>query len=296
MEWITAKSLLVKNRHADWFGHDYTMNLYRGCHHGCIYCDSRSSCYGIEHFDIVRGKENSEELLHRELASKRSKGVIGMGSMSDPYNHDEPEHQLTRRALSVIKQHRFGVSIATKSALVTRDLDLLSQIQELAPVNVSLSITAADDTLSERIERRVAPSSERFQALKQLRKAQIFAGVLMMPILPFITDTGSNIKRIINLAHEAGANYIFPSFGVTLRDNQREHYFRWLDKLYPGMKEQYIHTYGSRYGCMSTRQRKLEQAFKEACTERGILYRMPDIIKAYKQERQLEEPEQLSLF
>lgn len=293
MEWITAKSLLVKNKHADWFGHDYTMNVYRGCHHGCIYCDSRSSCYGIDHFDIVRGKENSEELLRRELASKRSKGVIGMGSMSDPYNHDEEEHQLTRKALQLIQHYRFGVSIATKSALVTRDINILSSIQLQAPVNVSLSITTVDDELSRRIEQRVSVSSARFRALQELSAAGIFTGVLLMPILPFITDQISNVRRIVNLAADAGAKYVYPSFGMTLRENQREHYFRWLDKLYPGLKEQYIRTYGTRYGCMSTRRRQLERAFQEECEKRGILYRMPDIIASYKKDM---EPEQLKLF
>ncbi|WP_152395229.1 SPL family radical SAM protein [Paenibacillus guangzhouensis] len=293
MEWISAKTLLSKNKHQDWFGHDYTMNLYRGCHHGCIYCDSRSSCYGIDHFDLVRGKENTEDMLRRELASKRTPGVIGMGSMSDPYNHDDVEHQLTRKALKLIHQYRFGVSIATKSEYVIRDIDLLAQIQTQAPVNVSLSITTANDMLSQQIERRVSPSSARFQALKELSAAGIYAGVLLMPILPFITDHASNIREIVRRAQEAGAKYIYPSFGMTLRENQREHYFRWLDKLYPGLKEQYIHTYGMRYGCMSTRRRQLEQVFQEACEKYGIIYRMPQIITAYKWDR---GPMQLELF
>ncbi|WP_314587621.1 radical SAM protein [Paenibacillus terrigena] len=293
MEWVHAKGLLIKNKHHDWFGHDYTMNLYRGCHHGCIYCDSRSSCYGIEHFDIVRGKSNTEDILRRELASKRHKGVIGMGSMSDPYNHDEPDHQLTRNALKLIHQYGFGVSVVTKSKLVTRDIERLARIQTQAPVNVSLSITVANDTLSQRIERRVSPASARFQALKELSEAGIYAGVLLMPILPFITDHASNIREIISRSYEAGTKYIYPSFGMTLRENQREHYFRWLDKLYPGLKAQYIRTYGIRYSCMSTRQKQLEWVFQEECEKRGITYRMPEIIAAYKWER---GPKQLELF
>jgi len=293
MEWISAKTLLIKNKHQDWFGHDYTMNLYRGCHHGCIYCDSRSSCYGIDHFDLVRGKENTEDMLRRELASKRTPGVIGMGSMSDPYNHDEVEHQLTRNALKLIHHYRFGVSIATKSEYVTRDIDLLMRIQTQSPVNVSMSITTANDMLSQQIERRVSPSSARFQALAELSAAGIYAGVLLMPILPFITDHASNIHEIVRRAHEAGAKYIYPSFGMTLRENQRDHYFRWLDKLYPGLKEQYIHTYGMQYGCMSTRRRQLEQVFQEACEKYGIIYRMPQIVAAYKWDR---GPTQLELF
>ncbi len=175
MEWIKAKSILQKATYGkEWFGIDYNMNLYKGCCHGCIYCDSRSSCYQIENFDQVRAKENEIEILAKELKSKRKKGVIGIGAMSDTYNPWEEKMQITRKALNLIKQYGFGVSIETKSKLMARDIDLLTEINQHADVILKYTITTVDDKLAKKIEPHVSLPSERLLALEQLAKAGLF--------------------------------------------------------------------------------------------------------------------------
>ena len=283
MDWIPAKTILSGYReNSNWFGVNYNMNIYRGCTHGCIYCDSRSDCYGVENFDQVRGKEHALLKLEQELKSKRRKGVVGTGAMSDPYNPYERQYELTRGSLQLIDRFGFGVSIATKSDLVVRDVDILKKISTHSPVLVKITVTAADDRLSKKIEPHVAPSSQRLKSLKILSGEGIFAGVLMMPILPFIEDTEDNIQGIIELAHQSGAKFIFPAFGVTLRQNQREWFYEQLDLLFPGMKEQYVRTFGNSYECRSPRAKELWNLFEEHSNRYGILYQMEDIISAYK--------------
>lgn len=293
MEFIPAKTIITKNKTTNWFGYDYNMNLYRGCHHGCIYCDSRSSCYHIEEFDRVRAKKNSTELVFQNLVKKRQKGVIGTGAMSDPYNHDEKNYHLTRLALQQIHQTGFGVGITTKSDLITRDIDLLTKIQEHSPILTGISITAADDTLAKKIERNVSSSSKRFNAVAELANASLYSGILLMPVLPFITDSKENILSIIHQAHNAGARFIYPWFGMTLRDNQQVHYFQWLDHLFPDIKQKYIQTYHNRYTCPSPNEQMLSDLFKNECTKLGITYRMQDIIREYQAPYQTK---QISLF
>ena len=181
------------------------MNLYQGCHHGCIYCDSRSECYHIENFDQVKVKQNVISLLSKELCSKKRKGVIAIGAMSDPYNHYEQQLKITHQALKLINQTGFGVMLTTKSHTIINDLKLLKQINDKQSVIICMTITCGDDQLSNKIEPNVSPSSKRFKAIKLLRQQNIYAGVLMTPMLPFINDTPGNIKEIVYQAHLANA-------------------------------------------------------------------------------------------
>jgi len=295
MEFVKAKTILTKvNNGNQWFGIDYNMNLYRGCCHGCIYCDSRSNCYHIENFDVVRGKENSLEILEQELLKKRSKGVVGIGAMSDTYNPFEKEFEQTRGALKLISKYGFGVSIDTKSDLVLRDLDLLKEINSKADVIIKFTVTTPRDELSKIIEPRVCESSKRLEAIKTLNENGIFAGIMMNPVLPFITDKEDDIKLLVKKASEYGTKFIHTYMGMTLRENQRDYYFEKLDEHFPGMKEKYIKIFGERYSCEAPNWKYLYKVFAEECKKYGILYKMEDIIKAYKKPDQ--EVDQMSLF
>ncbi len=294
MDFIEAKNILsAYSTNNPWFGVNYNMNIYKGCCHGCIYCDSRSDCYGVENFDKVRAKKNVLEILAKELKSKRKTGVVGTGAMSDPYNPFEKKYALTRGALELIHRYGFGAAIATKSDLVRRDIDLLKSIQEHSPVLIKITITTCDDDLCRIIEPNVALASKRFECIKELSDNGIFTGILMMPVLPFIEDNEENIKGIIQFAHKSGAKFIYPAFGVTLRQNQREWYYNRLDEYFPGFKEKYIQQYGNAYQCPSPKAKKLWYLLKGECERLGMLYKMKDIIFAYKQWYQYS---QLSLF
>lgn len=284
MKFIPAKTIISGYSADDfWFGNNYNMNIYKGCCHGCIYCDSRSECYNVENFDEVRAKENALAIIERELKSKRKTGVIGTGAMSDPYNTFEKEYCLTRGALSLINNYGFGVSIDTKSGLVTRDIDILKKIQVHSPVLIKITITTFDDELCKKIEPNVAVSSKRFAAVKELSGEGIFTGILLMPVLPFLEDTEENISGIIRFAYESGAKFIYPAFGVTLRQNQRAWYYKKLDEKFPSLKQKYIQQYGNAYECNSPKAGMLWQLFREECDRYGMLYRMEDIVKGYKQ-------------
>lgn len=297
MEFIAAKSLVsgyVENN--SWFGVNYNMNIYKGCCHGCIYCDSRSECYGVVDFDKVRAKKDSTLIIRRDLKVKKKKGVIGTGAMSDPYNPFEKQLCLTREALKQINENSFGVSIITKSPLITRDIDLLNEIKKHSPVLVKVTITTFDDDLCRKIEPNVAKSSERFKAIKELSDNGIYAGVLLMPILPFINDTEENIRNIVRKAHESGARFLFAyGMGVTLRGNQREHYYEKLLENFPeeNLPQKYIEAYGNSYECSSPRSKELWKVFKTECHRFGLAYRMEDIIAGY---REGYEKEQISWF
>ncbi len=283
MDWIPAKTILQSIRYNEnWFGLDYNMNLYKGCCHGCIYCDSRSECYRIENFDTVRGKKDCLSLLEQELKTKRKTGVAGIGAMSDTYNPFEKQYKITRGALKLLLQYGFGVSLATKSDLVTRDIDVLQEITKRRPCLIKITVTAADDVLSQKIEPNVCTSSERLKAVEQLSRNGIFAGILLTPVLPFLTDTEENIRALVHLAKDAGAKFIYALFGVTLRQNQRDYYYQQLDKLFPGLKAQYISAFGDSYECRSPQAKELYTVFREECERQNLLYRMPDIIAAYR--------------
>jgi DNA repair photolyase len=271
------------------------MNIYKGCCHGCIYCDSRSDCYQITDFDTVRAKENALGIIEDELRKKAKTGVIGTGSMSDPYNPFEQKYQLTRQALKIVDNYHFGIAIATKSDLITRDIDLLKQINTNSPVIGKITITTMSDELSRTIEPGVCVSSKRFEAVRKLSEAGIFTGILLMPLLPHLTDTPENVLGIIHAARESGAKFIYPFFGLSLRTGQREYLYQKFNELFPDMDlaQDYQKRYGSAYVCNSPRARELTNLFTVECTRLGILYQMRDIIQAYKSGY---EYEQLSLF
>lgn len=295
MEYVPAKTIVTRNKTNTWFGYEYNMNIYRGCCHGCIYCDSRCSCYRIDNFDQVRAKENALQVIRDDLRRKVKKGVICSGSMSDPYNPFERELKLTRNSLELINAYGFGSGIITKSDLVTRDIDILEDIKTHSTAMVKLTVTTCDDILSSKLEPNAPPSSKRFAAIKELSKAGIFTGVLLMPVLPMIEDNEENITGIIELAAEAGAKFIYPgmSLGVTLRGNQKQWYYDKLDIHFPGLKEKYIRQYGDYIYCNSKQSRALMKIFREKCDKYGIIYNMDHIIRT---SRLGYEYSQLSLF
>ena len=283
MEYIPAKSVLHKNKSTEWFGSDYNLNLYRGCSHGCIYCDSRSDCYHVDDFENIRAKENCLTLLRDELNRKIRSGVIGTGAMSDPYNPFEETEKLTRHSLELMDAYNFGVSVLTKSPLITRDTDIFESIAEHSPVLCQLTITAADDSLSRLTEPNAPLSSERFEAAARLSEKGLFTGIVMTPILPFIEDTEENIISIVRHAKECGVRSVYPMFGLTMRSGQREYFYSCLDRYFgAGLSDKYRSTYGSRYVCISPDAKRLWKIFTAECDRLGLLYNMRDIISAYK--------------
>lgn len=292
MESVPAKHLLHRTRDGSWFGTDYTMNLYRGCCHGCIYCDSRSDCYRVEDFDTVRVKENALAVLRDDLRRKLRPGIVGMGAMSDPYNLFERELELTRNALSLLDAYGFGVTLATKSDLVVRDIDLLRFIQSRAPVLCKLTLTTADDALAAKLEPRAPSPTRRLEAVRALSRVGIPVCILLMPVLPFVEDTEENVLAVTEAAAEAGARYIYPAFGMTQRQGQRSWYLDRLEAAFPGrgLREKHEKRYGDRYVCTSPRARRLWEVFSRRCGELGLLYEMRHITANYQrgyEDRQL---------
>lgn len=291
MEFIYAKKLVqtVKPGYP-WFGINYNMNIYRGCNHGCIYCDSRSSCYQVHDFDTVKAKKDAPAKVENELKSKRKNGVIGLGAMSDPYNYFEKKLEYTKEVLKSINKNQFGVFVITKSDLVVRDINIFKSISNHSICNVALTITTYDEDLRKEIEPFSASTTDRFKAIKELSDNGIFTGILMMPILPFINDSVENIENIVRKASEVGAKYIYPNFGVTLRDNQRVHYYK---NISPKLVEKYKNTYKDSYMCTSLNIKILKKHFETLCNNSGILYKMNDIINESKK---YIKNQQISLF
>jgi DNA repair photolyase len=257
-----------------YFGLKYNMNLYRGCQHQCIYCDSRSECYRIANFAEIHVKINAIELLADALPRKRVRGTIGFGSMNDTYMPVERKYKMTRQALELVAQHRFSIHIITKSDLVLRDLDLLREISKVYAA-ISFTITTIDDDLSRVLEPGAPPSSARFAAMKTLAQAGILTGLTMMPVLPFIEDTVENITGLVEKAHESGASYVLPWFGMSLRAGSRDYYYKKLDECFPGIKAKYERQFGDRYECNSPHQQKLNNTLQKLVDQYGILTRMP---------------------
>lgn len=282
---VPAKHLLIKNKSTAWFGTDYTINTYRGCCHGCIYCDSRSDCYHIEDFDTVHAKENALAILRDDLRARARTGLVGLGSMSDPYNPFERETLLTRHSLELLSAFGFGAAITTKSDLIARDIDVLREIAAHSPVLCKVTVTTTDDALAAKIEPRAPSSSRRLAAVEQLAGAGLFTGLLLMPVLPFVEDTEENVRAVVRAAAKAGARFVYPAFGMTMRQGQREHFLARLDEAFPGegLGERYRARYGPRYECASPRAKKLWAAFCEEADAAGLLYRMRDIVAASRQ-------------
>jgi len=272
---ITAKTILNHVKQPDtWFGLKYNMNLYRGCQHQCIYCDSRSDCYRIEDFAKIQVKVNALELLDDVLPRKRMLGTIGFGAMNDLYMPEEKEYRLARGALEIIAHHGFPVHILTKSDLVIRDIDLLGEINKVYAA-VSFTITTADDELAKKIEPGAPLPSARYKTMRELAEAGVLTGVTMMPILPFLEDNPDNIRNILVMAKEHGASYIIPAFGVSLRPGSRDFFYQKLDLLFPGIKEKYIKEYGDSYQCSTPNWQVLKSVFEEETERLDLLSRIP---------------------
>jgi DNA repair photolyase len=274
------------------------MNLYRGCSHGCIYCDSRSKCYHIEHdFEDIEIKENALELLENALKRKRSKCMLGTGSMTDPYIPLESEIGNVRKALSLAYQYGFGFTLITKSNRVLRDLDLIQAINEKTKCVVQMTLTTYDEDLCKKIEPNVCTTRERFEALKQLRDASIPTIVWICPILPFINDTEENITGILDYCIEAEVyGVICFGMGLTLREGNREYFYRQLDLSFPRMKEKYIQTYGNQYEINSPNSSALIKLFHQKCNQHGIIHDNRKIFEYLNTFEEKQSDKQLSLF
>lgn len=294
METINAKHLLtpVRGSMEDFFYADWNMNLYRGCSHGCIYCDSRSACYQIDRFDTVRAKADAVAMLEAELRSKRTTGVITMGSMSDPYNPHEEQLQHTRQALELIRKYRFGAAFTTKSALCRRDAEILAEIARHAPVCARLTVTCADDALCRKIEPHVSLSSERFQAISALAGKDVFCGVWLNPVLPYLTDSEENIRQIVRMTADHGGRFVVCFFGMTLRTGNREYFFNALERDFPGVRNKYLQQYGNAYELVAPESQRLYDVFREECVKCNLHWRFSDI----NREMFARMPEQISLF
>lgn len=254
------------------------MNIYRGCTHGCIYCDSRSKCYGFKHeFEDIEVKINAPQLLEKALKSKRKKCMIGTGAMCDPYLHIEENLKLTRKCLELIDQYEYGVAVQTKSTRVLRDMDLLKSINDKTKAVVQMTMTTCDETLCKILEPNVSTTKERFETLLQFKEAGIPTVVWLTPILPFINDTEENIRGILEYCVEAGVKGIICfGMGVTLRDGDREYFYKALDKHFPGIKNKYIRTYGNAYDIPSPNNENLLEIFKEVCVKNGMIYQIKE--------------------
>lgn len=269
MHFVEAKGILSSNN---------GMNIYRGCTHGCIYCDSRSKCYGFKHeFEDIEVKINAPQLLEKVLKSKRKKCMIGTGAMCDPYLHIEENLKLTRKCLELIDQYEYGVAVQTKSTRVLRDMDLLKSINDKTKAVVQMTMTTCDETLCKILEPNVSTTKERFETLLQFKEAGIPTVVWLTPILPFINDTEENIRGILEYCVEAGVKGIICfGMGVTLRDGDREYFYKALDKHFPGIKNKYIRTYGNAYDIPSPNNENLLEIFKEVCVKNGMIYQIKE--------------------
>lgn len=250
------------------------MNIYRGCTHGCIYCDSRSRCYQINHdFEDIEVKINAPKLLEDSLRKKRKKCMVATGAMCDPYIHLEENLRNTRKCLEIINTYGFGLSIQTKSARILKDLDLLKVINEKTKCVVQMTLTTYDEDLCRVIEPNVSTTKERFEVLKVMRDNGIPTVVWLSPILPFINDTEENIRGILNYCLEAKVHGIICfGMGVTMRDGNREYFYKKLDEYFPGMKDRYIERYGYSYELTSANNEKLMKIVREVCASNDILF------------------------
>ena len=290
MHFFEAKGILTGNS-----GY-YGMNIYRGCSHGCIYCDSRSKCYQFTHpFEDIEVKRNAPELLEKALRSKRKKCMIGTGAMSDPYMHCEEELRLTRKCLEIIHRYGFGAAIQTKSDRILRDIDLLDEINRSAKCVVQITLTTYDDALCRIIEPNVCSTRRRIEVLEKMQERGIPTVVWLTPVLPFINDTEENVTSILNECVRTGVKGVIDfGMGLTLREGDREYYYAALDKHFPGMKARYIQRYGNAYELPSPKAKELSAIFRRICRENGII---SDPEACFRYMRELpEKHSQISIF
>lgn len=289
MHYTKVKGILSQNN---------GMNLYRGCTHGCIYCDSRSNCYQMNHeFEDIEVKENAIELLENTLRRKRKRCMIGTGSMSDPYMPLEAQLEYTRKALLLIEKYGFGATLITKSDRVLRDLDILKRINQKTKAVVQMTLTTADEALCKLIEPNVSTTKQRFESLKILRDNNIPTVVWLCPVLPYINDTEDNICRILDMCVAAKVRGIICfGMGLTLREGNREYFYRQLDKSFPGLKERYIREYGNQYVINSPKSAELMRLFHRTCEQNGIMHDNDLIFEYLSQFEEKNAPQQLSLW
>ena len=274
------------------------MNIYRGCSHGCIYCDARSTCYQMKHaFEDIEVKINAPKLLEDALRRKRKKCMIGTGAMCDPYLHMEKELKLTRRCLELIDTYGFGVAIQTKSDMILRDMDLLQSINNKTKTVVQMTLTTADESLCKIVEPAVCTTKRRFEVLCEMKEAGIPTVVWMSPLLPFINDTEENLMGILDYCRKAGVYGIITfGMGLTLRDGDRQYFYKCLDRHFPGLKQKYIEVYKDAYEIPSLKSRQLYQLFQKTCKQYGIISNTNSIFTYMNTFEDKGVGEQLSLF
>ena len=272
MHFVDAKGILTTS------GGGCGMNIYRGCTHGCIYCDSRSKCYQFTHpFEDIEVKQNAPELLEKALRSKRKKCMIGTGAMSDPYMHCEEQLRLTRKCLKIIRKYEFGAAIQTKSDRILQDIDLLDDINKTAKCVVQMTLTTYDDDLCKILEPNVCNTKRRIEVLEIMKERGIPTIVWLTPILPYINDTEENVLAILKECARVGVKGIIDfGMGLTLRDGDREYFYEALDKYFPGLKMKYIHRYGNSYEVPSPNSRELMGLLRSFCREHGMMYKPDD--------------------
>lgn len=287
MHFVNAKGILSPNG---------GMNLYRGCTHGCIYCDSRSTCYQFTHdFEDIEVKQNAPELLRDALLRKRTPCMIGTGAMCDPYMHCEKDLGLTRQCLQIIYDLGFGAAVQTKSDLVLRDLDLFSEINDRTKAVLEMTLTTYDEDLCRILEPHVCTTARRYDVLRRFRSAGVPTVVWMTPFLPFINDTEENLRGLLDYCFDAGVRGILTfGFGLTLREGDREYFYAALDRHFPGLKQKYHATYGYAYDIPSPNRDRLYRIFDEECERHSVMYR-PEEIFHYLHEFP-ENTDQISLF
>jgi DNA repair photolyase len=274
------------------------MNLFRGCTHGCIYCDSRSKCYQINHdFEDIEIKENAVQMLSETLKRKRHRAMIGTGAMTDPYMNTKETLEMTRDAIEIIEKSGFGLAIQTKSSLILRDLDRLVRINDKSKCVVQMTLTTYDEALCKIIEPNVSTTRERFEALKIFSENGIPTVVWLSPFLPFINDTEENLMGLLNYCIQAKVHgIIYFGMGLTLRDGNREYFYEQLDRHFPGMKEKYIKTFGNAYVCSSPNEKRLTAIFDATCKSNGILHDVNDVFSYMRTYEEKNAPIQLNFF
>lgn len=289
MHYVQAKGILSATN---------GMNLYRGCTHGCIYCDSRSKCYQMTHdFEDIEVKENALDLLEAALRRKRKRCMIGTGAMSDPYMPLEKRLEYTRRALLLIEQYGFGIALQTKSDLILRDLEILKRINGKTKAVVQITLTTADEELCRIIEPNVCTTKRRFEVLKTLHDEGIPTVVWLCPILPYLNDTEDNIKRLLEMCVEAKVRGILCfGMGLTLREGNREFFYEQLDRHFPMLKQRYIRNYGNQYVINSPHDAELMRLFHRTCEANGILHNNDEIFDYLHRFEEKNAPQQLTLW
>nr|WP_130862323.1 radical SAM protein [Bacilliculturomica massiliensis] len=289
MHFVNAKGILSAGN---------GMNLYRGCTHGCIYCDSRSSCYQMDHdFEDIEVKQNAPQLLEDALQRKRKKCMIGTGAMCDPYMHCEEDLRLTRRCLEIAERYGFGVAVQTKSSRILQDLDLLCRINRKAKCVVQMTLTTFDEELCRILEPHVSTTQERFETLTTLRGHGIPTVVWLSPVLPFLNDTEENLRGILDYSFRAGVKGILCfGIGTTMRSGDREYFYAALDRSFPGLKEKYIRRYGLSYQCISDNNDKLMELFHGECRARGVMHHVNEIFEYLRAFPAADPGEQLRMF